>query len=90
MAENSALGSTINAGIDQLDGLNDKLTGLAKASATQSVDLLEKAFTGALDLQGKLVKASKLDWLAQFTEANQTIARGLAETATANARTLLK
>ena len=90
MAEKTALGSTINATISQFDGLNDKLTGFAKASATQSVDLLETALTGALDLQGQIVKASKLDWLAEITEANQAIVRGFAETAAANARTLLK
>lgn len=90
MVEKTALGKNIIGAIDQFDAINDTVTGFAKASATQSIDLFEKAFAGALELQGQLAKASKISWLAEATESNQALVKSFAGTATANARTLLK
>jgi len=80
----------VDAAFEQVKDLNEQFLAAARKAGNLAVDSYEKAVSRAIDLEVKVAGLSQQEWLKSLIEAQAEYARGLTESYTTTARSLLK
>jgi hypothetical protein len=80
----------VDAAFEQVKDLNEQFLAAARKAGNIAVDSYEKTVKRAIDFEVKVASLSQQEWLKSLIEAQADYARGLTESYTTTARTLLK
>ena len=81
---------SLDAAFEQARELNDQVLAAARKAGNLYLDSYEKTVARATDLELKFAGMSQQEWLRSVIEAQVDVAREVASSYTAAARTLLK
>jgi hypothetical protein len=81
---------TFEAAFDQIKELNEQIIDAARKAGIQTLEAYEKAVDRAIDLERKLVGATKQEWLTTLIDAHADIAKEMTRAYTTTARSILK
>jgi hypothetical protein len=86
----NGVNETVEAATERLIDLNERWLDASKTVARQYVDVSEQAFNGLADLQERLAKATRVEWVGAVGGAQAKLTRELGSTYTQTARELIK
>lgn len=80
----------VEANVERVRALNEKLLAAAKQSGAVSLDAYEKTLGGMVDLEQRLAGAAQLDWVNELAGAHTTFVSEVSGAYTKAAREALK
>ena len=81
---------TVDVAFDQVKDLNEQVFAAARKAGNLYVDSYEKTVDRAIELELKVAGLTQQEWLRNIIEAQADLARGVTNSYTTTARSLLK